>query len=83
MSETFKPIPKERAQQLRHMLQRAYEKKEALVIDRSSGNVIGTAPLASISRSSPTSGVNALGKFDTHYARGPQQRASRLSRRIS
>jgi hypothetical protein len=64
MSDSFKPITPDRAEQIRQALQRARSVSQGLAIDRDTGEFRGTAPL-----NSPDSDkINMIGKFDTHYS---------------
>ena len=61
---TTKPVSPERAEQIRKALAQARSSSQALFVDRTTGQLRGSAPL---SGANPDK-VNAIGKFDTHYA---------------
>lgn len=64
MSDTFRPLDTDRAEQIRQALNRARNSAQGVVIDRESGQFQGVAPL---NQPDPDK-VNMVGKFDTHYA---------------
>lgn len=63
MTGSFKPVSKERAEQIRRALERARSSSEGIAIDKQTGQFVGAAPL----RDAPQDKVNMIGKFDTHY----------------
>ena len=64
MSDSFKPISPERAEQIRQALHRARSASSGISIDRESGEFKGDSPLNAPAGEK----VNMIGKFDTHYA---------------
>jgi hypothetical protein len=63
MSGNFKPISRERAEQIREAMNRARATREGLAFDRKTGQFLGADAL----RNAPQEQVNMIGKFDTHY----------------
>jgi len=64
MSDNFKPLSPERAEQIRQALHRARSVSHGLSIDRETGEFKGESPL----NAATSDKVNMIGKFDTHYA---------------
>ena len=70
MSDAFKPISPERAEEIRKALQGARSVTRGLAIDRETGELRGDAPL----NQPADEKVNMIGKFDTHYANHRESR---------
>jgi hypothetical protein len=60
----FAPLQTERAEELRDIINRAAQHKEAVVIDPEEGGVTGYAPVGLISTSQNT---NGLVRYRRHY----------------
>lgn len=63
MDSVFKPVSKERAEEIKRALESARSSRLGVQIDRETGQFLGTAPL----NTADPEKVNMIGKFDTHY----------------
>jgi hypothetical protein len=60
----FRPLTAERARQIRDMLRESSTNDRAVVLEKDTGRVVGTSELSHLNQDR----VNAIAKFDRHYA---------------
>ena len=60
---SFKPVTKERAKEIKKILDQSRATNKGVAFDKETGECLGTASLADL----PDDRVGMVGKFDTHY----------------